>query len=405
MTGGRRRRADEALESVTAGLWPVGARRLSWRPGRDATLLVLPGARRPRILVPSDVPAAASMLRRHSRSPVQRLAQDVLAWAHRHQLLALLPWPRWRAPQDGEAGIDGLVRTVVPDARRVGVLLGPPRANAKPVLQVFDERGMTIAFGKVGNDERTRSLVRRETRALTDLSDPGFATLQVPRILWSGEWEGLQVVLLSPMSASQDRASSWEVPAAAMRELAEAEGVVTQALRDDAYVTDLMVRADRLLATEPEIVASLATLGGQVGDLALRFGRWHGDWAPWNMGVASGRVQVWDWERSRRGVPLGFDLVHFLLQRHLKDGHDAGTIGESILTEVGDLLAPWYGPEQLDRSQTAATVLLYLLEIQCRYRADAGASPGVRLHARLNVIAPLTMSVAAAVEGAVRADA
>ena len=42
-----------------------------------------------------------------------------------------------------------------------------------------------------------------------------------------------------------------------------------------------------------------------------RFGRGHGDWTPWNMRRVDGRLVVWDWERSRDGVPVGLDALHY----------------------------------------------------------------------------------------------
>ena len=64
----------------------------------------------------------------------------------------------------------------------------------------------------------------------------------------------------------------------------------------------------------------LDRLAGAAGAVHLQLGRWHGDWAPWNMARAGGRVQVWDWERSVTGVPVGLDMIHFQVQREVQVG-------------------------------------------------------------------------------------
>ena len=35
------------------------------------------------------------------------------------------------------------------------------------------------------------------------------------------------------------------------------------------------------------------------GELHLTFGRWHGDWVPWNLGPAHGTLFAWDWAYAR----------------------------------------------------------------------------------------------------------
>ena len=55
--------------------------------------------------------------------------------------------------------------------------------------------------------------------------------------------------------------------------------------------------------------------------MTLGFGRGHGDWTPWNMRRLDGRLVVWDWERSRDGVPIGLDALHYGLLVALNARH------------------------------------------------------------------------------------
>ena len=52
----------------------------------------------------------------------------------------------------------------------VGVHLGPPRANRKPVLAVADRHGTLLAFAKCGVDPLTDRLVAHEAAALRHLA-------------------------------------------------------------------------------------------------------------------------------------------------------------------------------------------------------------------------------------------
>ena len=52
----------------------------------------------------------------------------------------------------------------------------------------------------------------------------------------------------------------------------------------------------------------------------------HGDFTPWNMYMDSNRLYVYDWELAKNGIPMLFDLFHFVFQSqvllHRKDFTD-----------------------------------------------------------------------------------
>jgi hypothetical protein len=364
-------------------LWPDGARRLTRRPGRSSALLVLPTLRSPRMLVPASAPGAESMLVRFSKSRRHLLAQKVLSGSVRTGVLPLLPvWRLAPAPAgSGGAAIEDHVRTHVPEAAAVGVLLGPPRANAKPVLRIFDRAGTTIAYGKVGHNDFSASLVRAETAVLLELRRRPMVTLESPTVLHAGQWQGLEVLLMTACIGTHGGMPTWELPLAAMYELAERDRTDPRTVRGSDYLADLGARVARLPDNQ-NLAVMFDRVSRHTAATELGFGRWHGDWAPWNMGSASGRVQLWDWERSRDGVPLGFDVVHFVLQQQLVAGADPATTSAALLRVGGDAMDRWY-----DRpDQREATVLLYLTEIVARYAADAGPAPTEALLHRLRTI-------------------
>ncbi len=388
------------LDSVK-DFWPGGGRRWTRRPGGGPALLVLPSARSPRLLVPTGIGGASVMLRRRSRSRRQTLAQELIAAAVRTGLISWLPVARLDIA--ASPSLEDLVREHVTGAEAIGVILGPPRANAKPVLQVFGSSGETLAFGKVGHDERAGSLVRAETQALMDPSLAALSLIDVPEVVFAGEWNGLQVLLLTPMGSAQARhtsasaASSWTVPMVEMVELAESAETRHESVAESSYWAGLRRRIQGLprspAAPTRDLITSVET---QFGAAVLGFGRWHGDWAPWNMGRLDGRLELWDWEQSASGVPLGFDLVHFVVQRELsKNDASNGASTQVFLGRVreGMLAAPtrwWSTPEVVD-----ATILLYVIEILYRYAHLAADQLPRALQSRVRRLQGLAAAVAA----------
>jgi len=348
------------------------------------------------MLVPTHTPGAEVMLRRHSKSRRQRLGQALLALGVRSGLLQLLPV--WRlAPSRAQQGsqhtedIEYFVRAHVPSAASLGVLFGPVRANAKPVLRVFDARGRTVAFGKVAHDNTSAALVRNEAYVLGELAGARFTSLVPPGVLYAGPWGAAEVLLMTPLGTGDPPAAhrtppSWELPLAAMIELAEHEGTTESGLATSTYLGRLR---ERVRVAQPGTASGLELLLERVvrlhGATVLRFGRWHGDWAPWNMGVPAGvgqPVQVWDWERSEIDVPSGFDIVHFLLQRAFFRGTSRTDIGPALVHDGNRALSRWYHNQEA----VEATILCYLVEILARYRGDGGQSPTPQLAARIATI-------------------
>lgn len=376
------------LANVEA-LWPQA--RFTRRPGHRG-LFVLPSRTRPRMLVPGGVPGASVMLRRHSTSRAQTVGQELAALGVRTGLVGLLPVSRLLP---GAGGVDDLVLARLPEAAAVGVLLGPPRANAKPVLQVFAADGTTVAFGKVGHDAAAAALVRREAAVLSDPALGVLAGVEVPQLLALDTWEGMPVLLMSAMSGAQARAGSWALPVAAIREVAESARVEWSPVGTSTYWADLAFNASGAART----TTFLGQLAALVEHVRLGFGRWHGDWAPWNSAEVAGRIQLWDWEQSRTSVPLGLDAVHFVTQEGFRAGRATRDLSAMLSTRVDPVLSQWY-PEPMQR---CVTVALYLAEITLRYERQAlAAAPTAQLQGRLTALAELA---ALAVDQLGRAEA
>ncbi|GAA1735164.1 hypothetical protein [Luedemannella helvata] len=355
--------------------------------GEAAEFLVIPDHRRPRLLVPADDRRiAAAAVRRYARphSRLARLKRDAVVACLRTGASRLLLRSRVRVAA-GTDTIETYLREACGAGLRLSVHIGPARANRKPVLQLLAPDGTTVGFAKLGVGPLTRDLVRRETEALTRLATLPLGEVEVPAVRHAGRWHGHEVLVQSALPVWRSRAA-WDPGrlARAMVAVAGAGGVADGDLATSPYWAGLRER--------------LAALGGQSDGAALRraahdlvdragatrlaYGQWHGDWAPWNMATLADRLLLWDWERFATGVPLGFDALHFALQRDLQATGFAVTRAGATVRDCVDAAPETLRPFGVtDRPTAHATALLYLVDLAARYLADRQAEAGARLGA------------------------
>jgi hypothetical protein len=415
------------LWQVLPLLWPPPARlsrcgRMS-RPGAGAAdFLVFPSEERAALLVPRRpwrVTAAALRHYKASAGARDRLRFRLAAIAARGGAAELLPdririepavpggpdGAGRRSGPDGagrRSGPDGAGRRSGPDGagRRSGpdgaetdiaahlgavlgrdvlvcLYIGAARANRKPVLQVLAPDGTVLGFAKVGVDPLTRQLVRAEAAALEQLAQQRLAHVRPPRLMYHGQWRGLDVMLQEALPAARPAGSHRDL-GAAMAEIAGVRGLSRGPAAHSAYWQRLRSRLEALSPQETagSLLAALGVLEQAEGMLTLTFGSWHGDWAPWNMTMSGGKALVWDWERFESGVPAGFDAIHYWLQGAIIRGATPPvTAAEMAVSRAVELLAP-LGVEAHAAGLVAA---LYLAEIATRYLHDRQAEAGARL--------------------------
>lgn len=359
---------------VLAALYPPPHEVVRDRRVRSDGFWALPSADRARLLLPSSGDAAAAALR-HARRPLTRRSRLVTAAACRALRTgaghALGGFRVRRSP--GADSIEDLLTAVLDRPVRVGVFLGPPRANRKPVLQVLDEHGRLIAVAKVGLTDLARHLAATEATALKALGRRR-GMLTTPDLVHFGEWRDHTVLVQTaldlvdaPVRVDDD------VRRAAMRELATLNGVRTEPWVASSYLLRLSARVRALPASPLTLRMRLA-----VDELAgvrsgVRLGTWHGDWTAWNMAVRDGRALVWDWERYETDVPLGFDALHYAFMPALKAATGVEAAGVRLLARAPALLEG-FGVAPDEAHRVAAS---YLLDLATRYLTDRQAETGV----------------------------
>jgi hypothetical protein len=381
LTAGDSALRTQYLAEVLELLYPEPCSTDSRQGEPIAEYLVVPDARRPRLLVPTvSRRVAAAAVRRYAepQSRAARLKRDAVVAALRTGAAHVLLRDRVRVTGPSDGSIDGYLRRELGRDLSLSIHIGPARANRKPVLQLISPDGETFGFAKIGAGPLTQRLVRAETAALTALGTSGLTRLTVPKVLHAGQWRGTQVLVQSALPVWLPRAPlTPRRLAAAMSDIAGCCGYTGGPLVGSAYWSELRARL-AAVSDRPEgsaLASAAELLASRSGGGSLRYGAWHGDWAPWNMANLADALLVWDWERFARGVPVGFDAIHHDLQRRIQTSGDAGAAVEATVRRAGELLAPFdVAPEARE-----LTALLYLVDLAVRYLTDRQAEAGARL--------------------------
>lgn len=381
--------AADALVSTVQRLWPErpGIRLVRERGMGSAGsrgFVVVPHANAPRLLVPLANPRAASRaMRRYSAAlstgdTVQRLGVAGLLRSGGSVLFA----DRVTVPPDGGGAVESLQSYL---SRALGadvvfsIGIGSVRANRKPVLEIFDRQGRSVAFAKLGDSTTADTHVRAEATALEAVHGRLRYPVLAPEIIHQGTWDGVFVLVMSSLETTprQRPSRQWEIPETAMRALADSFYEGRMALhrtpmwgRMEADVAGL---ADAELRRE--LTLALGELLDQAGDRSLGVGAWHGDWTPWNMARRGGMVQLWDWERFAKGVPVGLDRFHYGVNA-VSRRHGAN------LASVRDGLARAGATDPAARSEQSVLAGVYLAAVATRYVASSETEFGDAIRER-----------------------
>jgi hypothetical protein len=366
------------LAQVAALLWPPPAAVRIGRPEQpdgDFYLLV-PSAQQPRLVLPRNGRAAAAAVagfnpdRSRRAAAVSGLLRAALRTGTaralmRDQLVITGAGPNLRDYLGEVLGQDVLI----------SLLLGPARANAKPIAQVLTPAGEVLGYAKVGGTDLSRRLVRAETSALELLAAARTQTIEIPRILHAGRWRDAEILVLSPLRASgkPPRRGAGRLLQDAVAEVIAITGTRRTELAASAYWQRLQDRL-RLLGDRGTGFAEVAEqIGAAAGSAELTFGSWHGDWTRSNVTVRAASVLAWDWERFESGVPAGFDALHYRLHQAINTerAEPAAAVRATFAAAPG-LLARF-------STQPELTCALYHLELAVRYLQDRQDLAGARL--------------------------
>lgn len=341
------------------------------------------------LLVPEDSrkAAAAGILRLSNGQSGLAKASRSLAWAG-----ARVGGIRWLkgdrvnlvGPDGSHPGlldhISGLLG--IPDLLYV-FSFGPQRPNRKPVIQILERSGRTVAFTKVGWNELTTRLVRQEGEYLQSMVRLPGAHINAPDLLHHGTWDGLTLTILSALSPGLSATIRSPIPGVEVLLDIAALGDHRQrrSLATSELATSLRIRAGAIDHESGAVaIGAVDRLISRHGDVEVELGDWHGDFGPWNIAAAGGgRLNVWDWERASGPQLVGLDLFHYHFQRENFGGSSLDRcLDESNERTLGtrrEIQGPDFPPD--------LTAWIYLLERLLRYREPGAPAEVSKLEAAL----------------------
>ncbi len=366
--------------TIILGRGPSGRLRArAQADGRDTHFLLLLGQRRPRLLVPASGAASAAAVRGYSEpgSAPARIGTRVLSVALRSGIgrAAARSRLRMHAPPGADT-IDSYLRAALGRDVLLSLHLSPARANRKPVLQLLTPAGQQVGYAKIGTNPLTRALVEAERDALSQVGSAAPAGLTAPGVLHYGQWRKMNVLVLSPLPLGLPRRPVQAAQlAAAMRAVAGVGGLHREPLAAGGYrrrLDDRLAACDAT-AERDRLRQALGSLTARAGGVSLQLGSWHGDWTPWNMASTSQGLLVWDWERFTGGTPVGFDALHYGLQRDIVPGsREPRAAAAGCIAGAPQTLAAF----GIDAPAARITAVLYLADLATRYLADRQAQAG-----------------------------
>jgi hypothetical protein len=344
-----------------------------WRDGRiggwdDADrqapvrsrFVAVPNATEPRQLLPwrwSSI--VASGRRRSDDRPRSKQLRDMVGVAALLGLGAVSDKRRLAVTASGS-----LVAHVATELGHEGalgiVMCGPPRANEKPVIQLHDRRGRTIAYVKVAWNDLTRRLVADEGQALRRLAELSVP-FTVPRIVATGTHGETSWLAISPVQVA-DRCSPTIDRIDRLAHAIEATGETATATAADSGFVDSLRSSTASLPRSGPVIAQLAR---RDAELPIGHGAAHGDFVPWNILSGSPDTAVWDWERYRTSTPLGYDRLHYRVQVAL---HRKSTSIRDTIVAVDREIDTTLADIPIDRRERH--LHWYLADIMARYERD-----------------------------------
>jgi hypothetical protein len=342
---------------------------------RAETYLALPRAANARLLVPLGSPraAAAALARNHdATSKKARLARAGLGAGLRIGLtqrvadrVDVFADPTLSPAERPRHLLTEHLREIF--GRRdleMAVILGVPRLNRKPVLQVLASDGTVVGYVKAAWNDLTARLVRNEARVLAELAAAKPATFTPPAFVAAGPWGDLELIAASalPNAARPDPAQILDPPMAVIAEIAGLWGRSTARLAVSPYWAGVR---ERLAAQGGSDVLQRAVdwIERRHGGDEIAFGAWHGDFTPWNMARSGDTTYLWDWERAAP-APAGLDLLHFLFQGVCRF---EGQTPDAAVDRCSERVASLLGALDVEAGSEPALWLLYRLELLFRY--------------------------------------
>ena len=231
----------------------------------------------------------------------------------------------------------------ISDKEQYSIFTGTRGNNRKVVMAVSDGKTVTH-FIKIPISYRSQELIENETNMLKELSKYDFTTLSIPRVSDGRIKAFARLTNVKPATTiSAERISDLHVRA--LTEMYSCNHERKAIIECAAWNTvsnnmDWMQREHGLSNGLDElktrrIIHLLRKLSNSLNiDEAIPVSVSHGDFTPWNMYCDVHRLYVYDWELSSNGIPMLFDLFHFIFQSQVMVHHQSYQNIRQIINET-----------------------------------------------------------------------
>jgi Phosphotransferase enzyme family len=213
--------------------------------------------------------------------------------------------------------VESLVSEVTREVHPVFALsLGTPGRYRKLTIQVMRQDGEVLGYVKLPLAHEAVARIRREAAMLEYLSRFSALQLQIPRVLYAGEWEGRYILFQSAGPSRSGPAEFGAPHQEFLKKLRSIDGIVKPGEALVEEIGALWRKTERDLDSEWHALgaAALMTASRELRKQNIQCGITHGDFAPWNTRIFDGRLFVFDWESAEWQSPHQWDIFHFNAQ-------------------------------------------------------------------------------------------
>ena len=204
------------------------------------------------------------------------------------------------------------------------IFTGTAGENRKAIVAIAANNYVN-SFVKIPLTEKAKHLVKNEKRQLEYIKQIDLRKMGTPKC--TGSVEQLQLTNIKPIrTVKQSSLSNHHLAGIAefysktvqhtslQSTIAWSEIQGNMQMLNNEF--ELKNNLDKNKLTK--IIHQLNLLVDRIGaESAMPVGLAHGDFTPWNMYLTDEKIYVYDWEMSRRDMPLLFDIFHYIFQSNI----------------------------------------------------------------------------------------
>ena len=252
---------------------------------------------------------------------------------------------------------------------------GTPGYYRKTTAQVMSKDGRALAYAKIASTPQAQRLLMQEAKVLRRLAELRLSTGHVPRLLYSGQFHGNELLVQSAQSG-KTRKSSRRLDRRHIEFLADIfnqTNTWNPFLESDYWIRikkDFELLRERISDKwQRRLENGLEICESTLANKAIPMGLCHRDFVPWNTYLERGHLYVFDWEYAvEQGIPF-WDIFHFVFFPAMLIARCSGKrlIARRRGREFKQLLMQYAENIGVDVALVPVCFLLYLVEVSCFY--------------------------------------